>query len=202
VTRIEADAVLGLPPAAVWEHLIDHERWPEWFRPPDGAPSGGITLEAVVLRRGPADRVGARRDCAASVGPLPWRGRRTLRWTDTVADLHVPWHLEMDIGTRRAWPVRRARLRVILAEAAPGTTRLRLRLSYAPGLLWLVDVLFLRRTVAAGLRQALAGLASRWGVMEGATGRLEEATGQPEGFAPEHPTHDRSGESPAAPAAA
>jgi hypothetical protein len=190
VTRIEADATLGAPPPAVWELLIDHERWPEWFRrpadgPADGpAPPDGLRLEAVALVAGAPDRVGTERDCRATLPPLPlpsvrslWPagprpprpgpdggGGRLLRWTDRIADVHAPWMMELDVAGARP-PLRRARLRLILVEGAPGQTRMRLRLTYAPGAYWPLDALWLRRRLAAGLRCALDGLHARYPVI-------------------------------------
>ncbi|HVG95566.1 MAG TPA: hypothetical protein VNK05_01545, partial [Chloroflexota bacterium] len=200
MTRIEADAILGAPPSAVWELLVDHERWPEWFRPAEGAAgpegstsaagpegstsaageedggrgrdedAGGLRLETVALVAGAPDRVGTERTCSAVLRPLPVplprapaRGARRLCWTDRIADVHAPWLLALDVDGARP-PFRRARLRLILVEGAPGQTRLRLRLTYAPGVYWPLDVLWLRREVAGGLRRALDGLHARYPV--------------------------------------
>jgi hypothetical protein len=182
VTRIEADVVLGAPPAVVWRHVVEHERWPEWSRPQEAGPDagqdagqdggrgpepvfgGGLHLESVSLLRGQPDRVGTERECAGMLGPLPlvgFLGGRPLRWTDCVADVRAPWLMELDVVGARP-PFARARLRLILAEKGPGETRLRLRFTYAPGLYWPLDVLYLRRAVGAGLRSALAGLHARY----------------------------------------
>jgi hypothetical protein len=186
VTRIEADAILGAPPSAVWDLLVDHERWPEWFRPAaDGADgaheagaadAGGLRLETVTLVSGAPDRVGTERACAATLRPLPLPGvrggagaggARRLCWTDRIADVHAPWLLALDVDGARP-PFRRARLRLILVEGAPGQTRLRLRLTYAPGVYWLLDALWLRREVAGGLRRALDRLHARYPVVPAA----------------------------------
>lgn len=157
MTRIEVDAVLAAPPPAVWHILVDGERWPDWFR----SPGGGLRLDHVVLRLGPPDRVGAQRECAATLGPLPLLGQWKVRWTDCLADVHCPWLLELDVTLTPA-VLKRVRLRVILVEGQPGQTRLRWRVTYSPGVLWLADRLFLRRAIAIGVRGALATLAERW----------------------------------------
>jgi hypothetical protein len=98
------------------------------------------------------------------LGPLPlvgFLGGRPLQWTDCVADVFTPWLMELDVVDARP-PFARARLRLILAEGGPGQTRLRLRLTYAPGLYWPLDVLYLRRAAGDGLRSALAGLLARY----------------------------------------
>jgi hypothetical protein len=69
--------------------------------------------------------------------------------------------MELDVVGARP-PFAHARLRLILAERGPGQTRLRLRLTYAPGLYWPLDVLYLRRAAGDGLRSALAGLHARY----------------------------------------
>jgi hypothetical protein len=125
------------------------------------ALAGGLRLERVDVLAGPPDRVGAVRRCTASVGPLPWLGTRTFGWTDRLVDVHAPWLMELDVAAAPR-PFRQARLRLVVLEDAPGRSRLRLRLTYAPGLLWPVDVLFLRPALATGLRRALDGLAASW----------------------------------------
>jgi hypothetical protein len=179
VTRIEAGATLGAPPEAVWGDIVAHERWPEWFGrgaadapggavESEGRPAAGILrLDKVTLLQGAPDRVGTERECAGTLGPLlpllGGLGSRTLRWRDRIADVHAPWLLELDVQGARAKPFARARLRLVLVPGEAGCTRLRLRLSYAPGPLWWpLDVLLLRRAVAGGLREALAGLEARY----------------------------------------
>jgi hypothetical protein len=180
VTRIEAGATLEAPPTTVWGDIVAHERWPEWFGrgaaeaplgegTPEGRPAGGLRLDEVTLLQGEPDRVGTERACAGTLGPLlpllplpGGLGSRPLRWRDCIADVHAPWLLEVDVqGARR--PFARARLRLILVPGEAGHTRLRLRLTYAPGFFWWpLDVLLLRRAVAGGLREALAGLEARY----------------------------------------
>ncbi len=176
MTRIEAGATLEAPPTTVWGDIVAHERWPECFgRGAAEAPGGtggrravrrGLRLDEVTLLQGEPDRVGTERACAGTLGPLlplpGGLGSRPLRWRDCIADVHAPWLLEVDVqGARR--PFARARLRLILVPGEAGHTRLRLRLSYAPGFFWWpLDVLLLRRAVAGGLREALAGLEARY----------------------------------------
>jgi len=33
--RVEASIEVAVPPAAAWERITDHSRWPEWFTPLD-----------------------------------------------------------------------------------------------------------------------------------------------------------------------
>ncbi len=205
MTRIEADALLGAPPPDVWVRLLDQARWRVWFLPPpaaagdavDGAGhgegdgtaggGGGLRLDAVTLVSGAPDRVGTERVCRATLGPLPLplplpgaRGARVLHWTDRIAEVHAPWLLELDfVGAPP--PFGRARLRLILVEGPPGQTRLRLRLTYAPGAYRLLDALWLRRELAAGLRRALSGLHDRYPTAPAVTAPAQPAAPAPTG---------------------
>jgi hypothetical protein len=78
-----------------------------------------------------------------------------------LADVHAPWLMELDV-TGAPRPFDRARLQITVLEGEAGRSRVRLRLTYAPGLFWPADVLLLRPALAAGLHRALDGLASLW----------------------------------------
>jgi hypothetical protein len=171
VTWIEAEVMVAAPAPAVWDVLIDHERWPEWFRSADGS----VRLDHVELRTGPGDRVGAVRRCVATVTSVPLLGGCELGWTEQLADVRRPWVMEYDLAGHRG-RLRRARSRVMLLECGAGRTRIRWRISYTPCsmVLRLADRLCLRYIVSRGLHGALANLSARW-----------PAAGlQPEGAAP------------------
>ncbi|MGH2351937.1 MAG: SRPBCC family protein [Chloroflexota bacterium] len=155
MTRIEADALIEAPPSAVWQVLIDHERWPEWCRSPEGT----VRLDRVELLAGSPDGVGAVRRCTATLTAAPFVGTRDVTWTERIADVRYPWTLEFELAEGQ-YPLRRARSRLSLVEGRHGETRVRWRITYWPSTipLYLADYLFLRRAIAGCLQGALANL--------------------------------------------
>ena len=172
MTRIDAVVIVPASGGDVWAALTDHARWPEWPAGGAGAaPSaesmggaandGPARLTHVAPLADPLDRVGARRRCTATLPPAPLVGPREVSWTEVVADVRVPWTLELE-AARIGRLLRRWRIRLTLVEQPDGQTRLLCRTTYAPAspLGWLADQLYVRRTVAAAIEAALAGLAA------------------------------------------
>ena len=171
---IEAVAVAPAPPAAVWEALLDAQRWAEWRH-----DAAGAHLEAVEIQ-GPAfGQVGDRRRCTGLLTGLPLLRRRRVVWEEQVTDACAGRTLEVEAvarpGARGA--IRRWRLRVWLVphhapphEAQPDAeqethTRLRCRLSYQPASTggWVVDRLFLRRRIEDATHAFVTSLAASFG---------------------------------------
>lgn len=58
--RVEESIEVAAPPEAVWAHIADHERWPEWFTDLDtvevtGARTGAGGNRRVTAKRLPID---------------------------------------------------------------------------------------------------------------------------------------------------
>ena len=58
--RIERSVQIVAPPATVWSHIADHERWPEWF----------AALSAVEVTGAPSGIGGRRRVKVQGVPPI------------------------------------------------------------------------------------------------------------------------------------
>jgi Polyketide cyclase / dehydrase and lipid transport len=58
--RVTASIDIAAAPSVVWDHIADHESWPEWFAPiervePLGSPSGVGGGRRIIVRKRPID---------------------------------------------------------------------------------------------------------------------------------------------------
>ena len=173
MTRIEAEATIPAGRAAIWEALVDHERWPEWHR----SAGGAVRLEQVELLSGAPGAVGARRRCTARFTVRPAPGARTAVWTEFISDVTPGWSMELE-SSDGPGAFERHSMRLTLLPRQDGQTRLRWRVTYQPRSLAarLLDRLFIRRAIARCLEGALAGLAE---AVAGPATAPEAATPEP-----------------------
>lgn len=144
VRTIEAAATVATTPMHAWHALLDDGRWAGW-------DAGGIRIDEAAPLDGALEKVGDRRQCAATIG-VPLVGRRRVEWQEQVTDVDAHRTIEIE-ALPGSSGIRRWRVRFWLVPQAGGETRVSCRVSYWPATFAgrLIDRLVLRKRVSAAV---------------------------------------------------